>query len=103
MRMLKPALAIFSMVASCKLPFGKPNLSFALLLILPLPSSGPGHCPRSSPDCLPSRDGDTSLSQRGHGLGIHPPFGELYALVQAFRAVAGHYRHGFLENDRAAV
>src|SRR5262245_55714818 len=32
--MLKPALAIFSMVASCKLPFGRPNFSF--LLIRPL-------------------------------------------------------------------
>jgi hypothetical protein len=29
--MLKPALAIFSMVASCKLPFGRPNLNFLLI------------------------------------------------------------------------
>src|SRR5262245_15486167 len=34
--MLNPALAIFSTVASCKLPFGKPNRSifFSLLFIL---------------------------------------------------------------------
>src|SRR5208282_1061952 len=31
--MLKPALAIFSMVASCKLPFGRPNLNFLLIQI----------------------------------------------------------------------
>ena len=31
---LNPAFAIFSMVASCKLPFGNPNLNFRLLLII---------------------------------------------------------------------
>jgi hypothetical protein len=29
--MLKPALAIFSMVASCKLPLGSPNRNFLLI------------------------------------------------------------------------
>jgi hypothetical protein len=33
--MLKPALAIFSMVASCKLPFGRPNLNFLLMQYFP--------------------------------------------------------------------
>ena len=28
---LKPALAIFSMVASCRLPFGRPNFNFLLI------------------------------------------------------------------------
>src|SRR5690348_6047766 len=31
--MLKPALAIFSMVASCKLPFGRPKRNFLLLIV----------------------------------------------------------------------
>src|ERR1700722_388728 len=35
MEMLKPALAIFSMVASCKLPFGNPNFNFLLISVLP--------------------------------------------------------------------
>src|SRR5260221_14588169 len=30
---LNPAFAIFSMVASCKLPFGNPNLNFVLSVI----------------------------------------------------------------------
>src|SRR5450432_1441060 len=31
---LKPAFAIFSMVASCRLPFGRPNFNFLLIRLL---------------------------------------------------------------------
>src|ERR1035437_1777945 len=41
--MLKPALAIFWMVASCKLPLGNPKRNFFLLAIILLPGPpGPG-------------------------------------------------------------
>src|SRR5215831_12722636 len=95
--MLYPALAIFSMAASCRLPLGNPKRNLSLSVIESFTNSS------FQPNRLPAFDGDSFFGQRAHAERVKAPLGLLYALVQRRRSILGQDRHRFLRDDRAAV
>src|SRR5437588_1544445 len=86
--MFHPALAIFWMAASCRLPLGRPNFNFLSLIF---PNHAPAlHC-------------DAAFSQSADHFGIEPPFTFLNALVQRRRRVFRQNRDRFLSDDWPAI
>src|SRR5687768_11201780 len=117
--MLNPALAIFSMVASWRLPLGRPKRNFCFSVIVKLSNGAGSNVGRTQAG--PPKGGTTYQNKSGshaafaaldaefvfgdeaEGAGIEFAFGELDAGVEGFGGVAFEDWDGGLGDDGAAV